>query len=108
MKARRLRHTVTLERRATAQDSAGQRNDVWSLIATTRASIDDTGGREGDQRSGEFAKTVTEIWLRWQAKLADLSPADRLVHGAVVYDIKSIKNPQQRNHELILVCQRNA
>lgn len=113
MRAGKLRQKVTFEARTKSVDAIGGRQDTWSTIATRRCDIKPLMGKESvDADAIEYARTDTEIRVRYDSTLAQLRPHDRAVdysHSpAVVYDIDSIINPQERDRELVLRCTRDA
>lgn len=112
MRAGRLRHKVTLEARSTAQDSIGARENTWTTIAERRCDIKPLMGNEGTASDAvEFSRVTTEIRIRYDSTVAQLRAHDRAVDysesPAVIYDIESVINPQQRSRELILRCLRD-
>ncbi len=101
-----MRYSVTFQRQVTTQDTTGQRNDTWTNIDTVRAAIDPISGREFTQQSGEHSDITTRIRVRYRDSLSALKQSDRAVHGSVEYNIQSIINVQERNRELVLMCER--
>jgi len=111
MKAGRLRHKVTLQRRSTNKNSYGELVDTWTDIAVRRCSIEPLMGREFYERSGEHSRMPTRIRLRHDSAISTLKPRDRAVDysvsPAVVYDIDSVQNPREKDVEFVLMCERN-
>lgn len=107
MRAGRLRHVVTLERQSATQDAMGQRVDVWTTIATVRASVEPIRGNEFIAASGERAELTTRIRIRYSADVSGLRARDRVNHGGDIYEIDAPPiNTDQRNKELQLMCRR--
>lgn len=105
MRAGRLRHVVTLERQSATQDAMGQRVDVWTTIATVRASIEPLRGKEFIAASGERAELTTRIRIRYSGDVSGLRPRDRVNHGGNLYDIVAPPiNTDERDRELQLMC----
>ena len=104
MLAGTLKQRVSVERLGSAQDSFGQVTEVWTVLASRRASIDPISGKEYYIKSGEGSAISTKIVLRYDSLLQDVSSADRVVNGSDVYDIESVINTSSANHELILMC----
>lgn len=111
MKAGRLRHKVTLERKGSARDSRGEVVDTWTAVATRRCSIEPLMGKEFYANDNEYSRMPTRIRLRHDSIVKTLRPFDRAVDysesPAVVYDIDSVQNPRERDIELVLMCERN-
>lgn len=103
----RLRHKVTLQRQDTTQNAVGERTLTYTDLATRRVRIEPLNGREYFEEGAEKAEVTARIRLRYDNSLSDLGSGDRVVHGAVVYDIKSVINVEERNRELVLMCDRD-
>ena len=101
---------MTIQRQTTAKDGVGQLQDVWTEIATRRASLEPLNGREYFTASGENSDVTTRIRLRHDETVAVLKPYDRIIDESqspqVVYDIQSVINPRERDRELVLMCRR--
>lgn len=106
IRAGRLNRRVTIQRRDSGEDSAGQPVDTWSDIATRWAAIQDLNGREYFAASGEQSEVSTKIRLRYEPLFSDVTPEDRATWNGNIYNIKSVINPNAENRELILMCER--
>ena len=110
MKPGRLHHTLTAQRQTTAQDAMGQPAQIWTDIATRRASIEPLNGREYLRASGEGSDVSTRIRLRYDATIGVLKAYDRLIDQSVspmqVYDIESVIVPRERNREMVCMCRK--
>ena len=89
-----LSNKIRLERRASAQDKAGQNQEVWGLLAEVWAAVRTVRGREFYAASGQRAEITHEIVIRYYL---DLSPKDRVVMGVRVFSIQSVIHIQERN-----------
>ena len=111
MRAGRLRHKVTLERKGTTKNQFGEIVDTWTSIAVRRCSIEPLMGKEFFANDNEYSRLTTRIRIRHDSTVKTLRPYDRLVDNsespAVIYDIESIQNPRERDIELVLMCERN-
>lgn len=103
----RLRQRVILQEQTSTKDTMGARLNTWTNIATRPAKIEPLNGKEYFQNSGEHSEVSTRIRLRYDKRLSTLRTDNRVLHGAVIYNIKSIINPNERNRELILMCERD-
>lgn len=92
---------VTLQRRGTTQDSAGQVVETWTEIQKAWASIDPIVGREYFNASGERAEVTHRVKIHYGPTVA---PRDRVLYGSRVFDIKSGINIEERNRDLELMC----
>ncbi len=101
MSAGRRDKLVTIKRRGTDQDDAGQVIETWTETATVWASILPIAGREYFNASGERAEVTHRIGIVYGVSLA---PRDRVEYGDRVFDIKSVINVRERNRDLELMC----
>lgn len=110
MRAGRLREKVTLERRTETKNEYGERQWIWTSIATRRCAIEPLMGREFYEQSGEHSRMPTRIRIRHDERVRSLTPDDRAVDysvsPAVIYDIDSVQNPKERDREIVLMCER--
>lgn len=107
MRTGNLRNRVTIERQSTARDQVGQLVNTWSTLCARMASIEPLNGREYFNASGENSEITTRIRLHHDAVMATVKPFDRVIHGSVTYDIKSVIVPREQNREIILMCERD-
>jgi SPP1 family predicted phage head-tail adaptor len=99
--AMNLNTRVTIQRRGTTQDTAGQTVETWSDTGTVWGSIRPISGREYFAASGERAEVTHEIMLRYGITVA---PRDRVKHGTRLFDIKSVLNVDEMSRYLKLMC----
>lgn len=100
MAAGKLNTRITLQRRSTSRDAAGQPLDSWQPVASVWADIKfltGTAATKADRETG-MARVSVRIRLR-----TDVCTGMRAVKGSTVYDIKSAL-PQGREW-LDLVCE---
>lgn len=82
-----LRHRVEIQRRATSQDSAGERSIGWVRVGTVWASVEPKVG--GESVIAGTSTMVTIFGLRY---FPGLSPANRLVWNSKVFDVTSVQD----------------
>lgn len=97
-----LRHSVTIERRSSTQDAAGEPVRTWTLVATRRAAIKRLPGSEVFSAQQNQGRVPTVFLLRW---LSGVLPAMRLTSGGKVYNITSARDPDGRLEMLEVVCE---
>ncbi len=107
MRAGRLRHIVVFKRLTGATNDYGEQVQTWTEIGTCRAAVEPLNGKEYFAKSGENTEVTTRIRVRYDAVLSTLKPSDRAEHGTVIYDIKAVINPSEKNRELVLMCERD-
>lgn len=104
MKPGKLRHRVTLQTATTATDSFGEPDISYSNLVTVWADVRPLGGSENVvalHQQGEIDHLVT---IRYSSVVAAITGKDRVKFGTRVFDIKSIRNPDERNIMLELTC----
>ena len=77
---------IKIQQRGTARDEAGQPVETWVDVAQVWAEIRDISGREFVAAGAEQAEVTTRIRI-WRRDA--VTAAMRVLHGTVVYDIKS-------------------
>jgi SPP1 family predicted phage head-tail adaptor len=92
---------VSIQRRGTAQDSAGQVVETWTETAKEWASIEPVSTREFFAASGERAEITHKIGMHYGVTAL---PRDQVVYGDRTFDIKGSMNVGERNLELRLMC----
>lgn len=107
MRAGRLRHRVTLQRRSSALDEFGDPVSAWDVLAAVWAGVEPISGREylaGQQVQSEVTHRVTVRYF------AGLAPQDRIVWPDPstgvdrVFDIRSIIDRDERHASLEIMC----
>lgn len=92
---------VSVQRRGTAQDSAGQVIETWTEVSTEWASIEPVSSREFFAASGERAEVTHKIGIHYGVTVL---PRDQIVYGDRTFDVKGSMNVEERNRELLLMC----
>lgn len=105
MRAGKLRHTIAIERATSEPNEIGEMIPTWAPIATVAASIEPLTGREYYAAQSLQSEVTTKIRLR---HLPGILPSDRITHGAAIYDVLEVIDPEMRNIELVLMCKSHA
>ena len=92
---------ITIQRRGSAQDDAGQEIETWTQTAQVWATIRPIRGREYFNASGERAEITHTISIWYGTTVA---PRDRVVYSGRTFDIQSVINIDERNRDLELMC----
>lgn len=96
-RAGRLRHRVTQQREQQTSDGGGGYEVAWVDVATFWAAVEPTVGRESlEARQLEDAITH-KIVLRGPR---DIKAKDRIVHDGRAFNIRSVKDIQERGHRI--------
>jgi len=106
MKAGKLRHRIELQSNAPTQDSYGEPIASWTTDDTVWASIEPLSGRELLRAQEVHAEVTTRIRVRYPGALgaSTLTADDRIKHGARIFEIAAVINPDERDRELELLC----
>lgn len=86
IRAGMLRHTITIERAHEITNDAGTKVTTWTAHATVRAEIVDPETVELVEQTGT-SETETVIF---RLRHLELTSADRVRHGARIFNIKRI------------------
>jgi SPP1 family predicted phage head-tail adaptor len=111
VRAGRLRHRITLQRRVESQEATGEVTWSWADVAEVWASVEPIAGREYFAAAQVSSEVNTRIRLRYRPGLNEKlrvvfisepgSPG--LVH---YYDVLSVINWQERDREVHLMCRQ--
>lgn len=102
MRAGKLRHRLDIqEDRGTSQDSYGQHVANWVTLWTRWAEVRPMEATEVLE-SGQF-KTERKHIVRMRY-LADLNTRHRFKFGSRYLDITGIRDPHERNREMLVDC----
>jgi len=107
--AGKLRHLITVQRQTGARDTVGNETDTWTTLAQTWGWIEPYVGSARAGREEWVGKQLigldyTRVHLRWDSRLASLSPKDRILYGARIFDVQAVNNRDERNYELELIA----
>jgi SPP1 family predicted phage head-tail adaptor len=102
MRAGRLRHRVTIQRRLDVRDTYGDvAGGDWEDVASVWAAVEPLRGREFAELQRAGAEVTTRVVMRYRS---GIEPQMRVKYGAHVYDIESVINVDERDRELQLMC----
>ena len=109
MQSGKLRHQVNLEEdRGATQTTSGQHVADWQAFATgVYASIEPLTGREyWLSQAVPQAVTTHKIRMRWSPNWT-LNPKHRIVWGARIFDVLSVRDVEERRRELEVLATEN-
>ena len=103
MRAGRLRHRIIIQERSTAvtRGDYGEETQGWKTYKQVWSEIDPPKSREFFATGQTQAEVTTRVRIRY---LPDIDPRMRIKFGARYLNINSIVNPDERNKELIMMC----
>ncbi len=103
MRAGRLRHRIVIQEKSTAvtRGSYGEETTPWTTYKQVWSEIDPPKSREFFSANQTQAEVTTRVRIRY---LPDVKPNMRVKFGTRYLNINSIINPDERNKELIMMC----
>jgi len=102
MKIGRLKHRIEIQENIFGeQDAHGNRERIWSTIATVWADVMPLSGRELLLAQQVNATTTHSIRIRFRP---GLKPQQRVKFGERWFDVNSIINTRESDHESLLSC----
>lgn len=104
MRAGRLREVISFQRRTESLDGYGDDRGTWTDLATVRAQVEPLTGREFFASQQTQSEVSVRVVCRYSPDIAGVTVKDRIKHGDVYYDIRSIINVNSRNTELQFMC----
>lgn len=101
MRAGDLNKRVTIERRATTQDTFGGQDATWSTVAVVWAGIQPMTGRELFAAQSVESEVTTQIVMRYQA---GITAKMRVNYSGRLFNIHAVLDENERHRELTLLC----
>jgi SPP1 family predicted phage head-tail adaptor len=101
MQAGKLRHRVTIQRKASGVDTLGQSSGGWVCVNTCWASVRTLTGNELEKAKILVPAASTEIIMRYNP---DTNEQCRAVFKERIFNIGNVNNIDQRNIQLTLIC----
>ena len=101
MRAGRLRHRVTLQRKVVTRDAYGGEVITWTDVATVWAAVEPLRGRELEAAAQAGAELSARIVMRYRS---DVVPEWRVAWDGHVYDIEAVVDVDGRHRTLELRC----
>lgn len=100
--AHTLRHKVRIEAPGEGSNAEGDPVGGWTLVAQPYADIRGAGGLETIKGGAEASVVKRSIRIRYRT---DVHAGMRVVHGAMVYNIKAVLPDLERQLHTDLVCE---
>lgn len=104
MQAGRLRHRVTIQRLTGAIGPTGGVADAWQDIGIRWASVKPLAGREWANAVAQQTEITHDVMLRADSLTRTLTPRDRLRFAGRTLDIQAVRNVDEDNAEMRLLC----
>jgi SPP1 family predicted phage head-tail adaptor len=101
IRAGRLRHRLTLQRKTETRTSTGDVTIAWVTDSTVWGAIEPLSGKEYIAASQTQNEAEVKILIRYHATIADTW---RVVNDGKAYSIHAILNADERNNAMTLMC----
>lgn len=101
MQAGQLRRRITIEKKVTDQDAAGQEKEQWYPYAQRWAAIEPLTGREKLAAEQVDAELSHKITMRY---LSGVVAKMRIKYGTRYFDIRSVMNIKEQGAQLELMA----
>ncbi len=98
----KLIHSIGIQKKVVTRNDDGSEAVTWEEFTRAWASIDPVGGREYFLASQMQAPTDHRITIRYQP---NIESEMRVAWNGRNFNIRSILNREERNIELVLMCQ---
>ena len=96
-----LNTRVVIQTRS-GQDAAGQPTTTWTTHATVWANVRHPSGAEAMRADKDISINQVRVRIR---RRTDITPAMRVSHGGVIFQIKAVLPDAQRLEFTDLVCE---
>ena len=97
----KMRYRVKLQSSTNTTDAGGGISQVWALVANLWADIKPTSGSESYRQGQVQESTTHEVTIRYRS---DIYTKYRILFGTRAFNIKHIKNIEERDRYLLLSC----
>lgn len=101
IRAGRLRHRLTLQRKTESRTSNGDITIAWVTDSTVWGAIEPLSGKELVAASQTQNEATVRIVIRYHATINDTW---RVVNDGKAYSILSLINDSERDHMMVLTC----
>lgn len=96
-----LRQRVSLQAMVSTRDRIGGQVETWTTQAVVWAQVRQASGREAWYRQQMNASAAWTISLRYRG---DLTTKWRILYGDRTFEIRSVRDPDERRRFLELAC----
>jgi SPP1 family predicted phage head-tail adaptor len=105
MRSGTLRHKITIQSAALSTDTmSASATENWSTYTTAWAEIKPLKGMEAVEHKKLGQETMHRIWIRYQS---GITTAMRIVYGSRTFEIRGVRNPDERNVLLEIMAEEN-
>ncbi len=106
MQSGKLRKRVTIQERTETKNNFAEAVEGFAAVGSAWASITPMTGKEPYSADKPSPDVTHEIRLRYNPGLL-ITPAHRLLCGARIFDVKSVRNVDERNREIAIAAKES-
>ena len=92
-------NTITLQRKTPTQDATGGKVESWVPVGSYRCSIQPLGAKEVALYQREGSSITHKVYV---AGAPDIRHTDRFTFKGKTYNIRGVRNPDERNWYLTI------
>jgi len=105
--AARLRNKIVIQEYTDTIDAAGGPTGTWTSFITRFAAVVPLNGNEYFTAQQLGVDVNVRIRMRYDSLSQTITPKHRVLWGVRTFDIKTVINPQERNKEIVLMCEES-
>lgn len=104
VRARQLKHRITIQSATETKDSYGQAIKTWSTYCIRDAEIINEPGSEYFTEQQIYAERPVVFRIRYDLTAKDITPKMRVLYDSNYYDIHSVINNRETNRHINIQC----
>jgi SPP1 family predicted phage head-tail adaptor len=104
VRARRLKHKITIQNVTETQDSYGQPKESWATYAVRDAEIIPATGNEYYTSQQIYSEKTIRFRLRYDNTVRQVTPKMRISYDSRTFDIESVINVKELNRDIDIIC----
>lgn len=95
---------ISLQRSTETKSASGHPTKSWSTIATIWAKIRTLSGTEKVRNDQVVGLLSMEVTIRYSSDVSGAKVSDRILYGSDTFDIKDVRNVDEQNIEIRMLC----
>jgi len=105
IRAGRLRHMLEFQSPTGSRDAVGERTTVWNAVASVWGGVEPLRANEVIAASQANMRVTHRIIVRYDSSIASMTIGWRIVRGSNYYDIRGIRNLDEKDKVFELICE---
>lgn len=95
---------ISLQSATKTKSASGHPTNSWSNYATIWARIRTLSGNEKVRNDQVVGLLSMEVTIRYSSDVSCVKVSDRVVYGSDIFDIKDVRNVDEKNIEIRMLC----